>query len=165
MSREEIITKIKDMLSEVYQLTDNDTLNENIKKVFNDVEQLRQPITLADFLGWEEGVEYEFAGKVYKTQNNTLYERVVNSINSFLPAHIVVNNTIISKLKQAEKVEEKKYYAKIKGWELLGSDICCFYQASDKNIYLTSKKYADYLIKSEWNKLGINDTNADFEEV
>ena len=61
--------------------------------------------------------------------------------------------------------EEPKYYAKINGWELLGNDICYFYQSSDKYIYLTSEKYAGRLTKEEWAELGINDSNADFEEL
>ena len=60
--------------------------------------------------------------------------------------------------------EEPRVYAKIKGWEVLGNDICYFYEASDKKIYLTTAEYAKHLTKTKWNKLGINDTNVDFEE-
>lgn len=153
MNRKEVIKKAKEILNE------SDNLTRELKEI---LEFFSNPtITLADFLGLEEGNSYKRRGEVYKIKGNHILKLKGNSkwyyVN--LPLWSLLD------LRQAAKTESKKYYAKVKGWELLGSDICCFYQASDKNIYLTSKKYADYLIKTEWNKLGINDSNADFEEV
>ena len=36
------------------------------------VERLEQPITLAEFLGWEEGQKYEFRGDKYRIQSDIL---------------------------------------------------------------------------------------------
>lgn len=64
--------------------------------------------------------------------------------------------------------EEPRFYAKIKGWENLGTGIVYFYKASNEKIYLATKFYArntGVYTKTEWNELGVNDTNADFEKV
>ena len=65
---------------------------------------------------------------------------------------------------------EPLYYAKIKGWEHVGTSSYYFGYDEDNDslevIYLESNyRFAFSLTKEHWNKLGINDTNADFEEV
>ena len=62
------------------------------------------------------------------------------------------------------------YYAKIKGWEHIGTSTYYFGYDEDNDslevTYLESNyRFAFSLTKEHWNKLGINDTNADFEEV
>lgn len=69
------------------------------------------------------------------------------------------------------------YYAKIKGWEYIGYAHETMYWMFDKtnnSLYVSGTynfkfhAYGEHNIKftiDEWNKLGINDTNADFEEV
>lgn len=71
--------------------------------------------------------------------------------------------------------QEPLYYARIKGWELSTSGcvfwnyypiiespllprLCCGNKEED--VFARTK-----MTKEEWNKLGINDTNADFEKV
>lgn len=47
------------------------------------LEYLKQPITLADFLGWEENVVYvdtEYPEYIYKIKNDTLYEIIGQSL-------------------------------------------------------------------------------------
>ena len=66
--------------------------------------------------------------------------------------------------------KEPLYYAKIKGWEHIGTSSYYFGYDEDndslKVTYLESNyRFAFSLTKKHWNKLGINDTNADFEEV
>lgn len=66
--------------------------------------------------------------------------------------------------------EEPKYYAKIKGWELLVKDdmeLIYFIktQAGLRLSFKVDNYFRQIFTKEEWNKLGINDTNADFEEV
>ena len=124
------------------------------------LDRLQKPMTLAEFLGWEEGVKYIRNGDVFKIEGDHVMGLKNGSywINPYFKSCELVD------LRQAENIEPK-YYAKIKGWELLGSDICYFYQSSDKYIYLTSEKYAGRLTKEEWAELGITDENADFEEV
>lgn len=69
------------------------------------------------------------------------------------------------------------YYAKIKGWEHIGYGHETMYWMFDKtnnSLYVSGTykfkfhAYGEHNTKftiDEWNKLGINDTNADFEEV
>ena len=66
--------------------------------------------------------------------------------------------------------QEPSYYAKIKGWERIGTSSYYFGYDEDNDslevTYLESNyRFAFSLTKKHWNKLGINDTNADFEEV
>ena len=65
---------------------------------------------------------------------------------------------------------EKLYYTKIKGWELIGTLSYYFGYDEDNDIleitYLDNNyRYAFLLTKKHWNKLGINENNADFERV
>ena len=69
-----------------------------------------------------------------------------------------------------EVEQEPLYYAKIKGWEHVGTSSYYFGYDEDNDslevTYLESNySFAFSLTKKHWNKLGINDTNADFEEV
>ena len=62
------------------------------------------------------------------------------------------------------------YYAKIKGWEHVGTSTYYFGYDEDNDslevMYLESNyRFAFSLTKERWNKLGINATNADFEAV
>ena len=66
--------------------------------------------------------------------------------------------------------QEPRYYAKIKGWEHIGTSSYYFGYDEDNDslevTYLESNyRFAFSLTKKHWNKLGINDTNADFERV
>ena len=66
--------------------------------------------------------------------------------------------------------QEPLYYAKIKGWEHVGTSSYYFGYDEDNDslevTYLESNySFAFSLTKEHWNKLGINDTNADFEAV
>ena len=71
------------------------------------------------------------------------------------------------------KVEEPLYYALIKGHELIaGEDACKYWKCDMRNgSMFLSNRYSHYgrylaeMSKSEWNKLGINDSNADFFKV
>ena len=69
-----------------------------------------------------------------------------------------------------EVEQQPLYYAKIKGWEHVGTSSYYFGYDEDNDslevTYLESNyHFAFSLTKKHWNKLGINDTNADFEEV
>ena len=68
-----------------------------------------------------------------------------------------------------EVEEEPLYYAKMKGWELLDGDSNWVYLKNSKELILGEVTFRgaeiDVMTKEEWNGLGINDTNADFEEV
>ena len=73
------------------------------------------------------------------------------------------------------EVEEQLYYAKIKGWELTTNENVFWNYCSTifnpifSRLRVNNKEDKDLvktkMTKEEWNELGINDTNADFEEV
>ena len=69
-----------------------------------------------------------------------------------------------------EVEKEPLYYAKIKGWEHVGTSSYYFgYDEDNDSLEVTylncNYRFAFSLTKKHWNKVGINDTNADFEEV
>lgn len=222
-------------------------IDETIKEL---VEVFKQTPTLADFLGWEKGVEYEAMGSKFMIlPDNNLYElfngnwyggslginkykelQQATKVEPKLKAYHVkdeysynclmqelekqgynvkyadfhrmgddiiyieedgeIMHSSLSYYEQYEKKdnydlieyhkEEPKFYAKIKGWELLrskeykGSD--CggkwFIYAPRVGEITTAPEYTGIngawiasMTKTEWNKLGINSTNADFERV
>ena len=71
--------------------------------------------------------------------------------------------------------QEPLYYAKVKGWELTNNKNIFWNYRSVllspmlSRLYVGDKESNDIvktkLTKEEWNELGVNDTNADFEEV
>ena len=69
-----------------------------------------------------------------------------------------------------EVEKEPLYYAKIKGWEHIGTSTYYFGYDEDNDslevTYLESNyHFAFSLTKKHWDRLGINDTNADFVEA
>lgn len=71
-----------------------------------------------------------------------------------------------------EVEKEPLYYAKIKGWELINCEIDnVYWNLGDGDLYVSDNSHLDYcgyytkLTKEDWGKVGINDTNADFEEM
>lgn len=157
MTREEAIEKI----DSYFEWVNDESPIHVPQEVLNALCELKQPPTLCDFLGWEEGKEYEWRGDKYRIQSDIVqvYDK---EDGMWFDSSEELNDYL--RLRQAKKVEPK-YYAKIKGWELVGNDICYFYKASDKKIYLTTARHAKHLTRTEWNELGIDDSNADFEEI
>lgn len=69
MNKKEAIERIQELVA-----------TEEINKC---LEILRQPMSLADFLGWEEDVIYvdtEYPEYIYKIKNDTLYEIIGQSL-------------------------------------------------------------------------------------
>lgn len=74
-----------------------------------------------------------------------------------------------------EVEQEPLYYAKIKGWALSSSKSSFWNYRSVVEVptlpilYIGDKEGGEFfktkMTKEEWNNLGINETNADFEEV
>lgn len=65
---------------------------------------------------------------------------------------------------------EQLHYAKAKGWEKLSPSNCFWNYDTDNDKYFIANKlhstvFMTKMTKEEWNKLGINKHNADFEEV
>lgn len=107
------------------------------------------------------GIMFEYSSK----HDKTVHDWYVDNKDTFITAVI----------HDYEVEQEPLHYAKIKGWEF----------ATNKNTFwnyrhivgrpmlsrlYTGSKEEDSFVRTtmtieEWNKLGINDTNADFEEV
>ena len=67
---------------------------------------------------------------------------------------------------------EPRYYAKIKGWELIHIEAVKAYWCLDiDDLFISTNGDLDIgedhtkMTKTEWNEIGINDSNADFEKV
>ena len=172
MNREEIIVKIQNNINKFYKNCKSIIENERelLSEIFDDVEKLRRPVTLAEFLGWEEDVEYEFFDKtLYKAIDNNLYSFNTTTKEWYFTSFDFCNYDI-SQLRQAKKVEQNKFYAKVKGADLINNNKK-YWNVDTKNSYLyvgnqmETHRFTILLTKEEWNKLGINDSNADFEVV
>ena len=77
---------------------------------------------------------------------------------------------IVAILYGYEVEQQPLYYAKIKGWEHIGTSTYYFGYDEDNDslevTYLESNyRFAFSLTHEHWNKLGINATHADFEAV
>lgn len=77
------------------------------------LEVLRQPITLAELLCWEEDIEYENLGKRYKMINNKLYY-FNNVSNRWITSAFNEKFDEFIEFQQAKKIQPKKYYLKLK---------------------------------------------------
>lgn len=136
------------------------------------LERLKEPITLAEFIGWEEGVSYDvgiYDGGIHRVKDGRLEQSIGGG--QWVNARLSLTPVEINKLRQAKKVEPKCYYAKIKGWEVVTDSNRIYWNRNDycNSVFVNDISepggFTIKLTKSEWNKLGINDTNADFEEV
>ena len=74
MNRQEIIEQLKLIQAGLTQ-DDNNKSKNRIDAV---IENLKQPITLADFLGWEENAIYTDGNVYYKIQNGNLFFKIKN---------------------------------------------------------------------------------------
>lgn len=174
MNRQERITGIQNKINKFYK---NNLCTESerqlLSEIFDEVEILRQPISLADFLGWEENVEYGSLNKIlYKIIKNNLYYFDKKVGKWRLSCYTFCDDCHILQLRKCEKNKEKKYYAKIKCWSLLTNEnIYLTYHNPSKCLSLQDKDCSissDFIVSNtldKWKNLGIDETNADFEEV
>lgn len=116
----------------------------------------------------EGGSKYDVIGSIFvysSKYDKTVHDWFADNKDDFITA--VMHEYDIQK--------EPLYYAKIKGWELLTSKSTFwnYYHIIERPILsklcIGSKEsivsFKTKMTKEQWNKLGINDTNADFEEV
>lgn len=90
MNRKEAIERIQELVA-----------TEEINKCF---EILRQPMSLADFLGWEEDVEYELNDYIYKISKGSILYRSL-----FSGKYEMFCSKYLSQLREAKKVKEKRF--------------------------------------------------------
>lgn len=111
MNRQEIITKIQNDINKFFKSYESigEDERELLNEIFDDVEKLRQPITLAEFLGWEEDVVYfdNDTNIMYKIQDDNLLEiigqsLVIDSIYNF-------SDFSIKELRKFKKMSPTKY--------------------------------------------------------
>lgn len=102
MNRQEIISQIKLIQAGLTQ----DDNNKSKRRLDLVIQELEKPISLAEFLGWEENVEYEFDKKIYKVIDNNLYSKFQKDFSLNLAS---LCNYDISRLRQAKKVREKRF--------------------------------------------------------
>lgn len=75
MNRQEALEKLESFydwnyVNEEYDEETGRKQKQNLKDI---IKYLKQPISLADFFGWEEDIEYDNLGKRYKMISNKLY--------------------------------------------------------------------------------------------
>ena len=121
---------------------------------------------------WKSGDKPIDLGVLYPIDLSVLYNVVIYLHDDKKIAYGSKREYDIRRYKKYDLVEYKKeppkFYAKIKGWENLGTGIVYFYKASNEKIYLATKFFTRNMgvfTKEEWAELGITDENADFEEV
>ena len=130
------------------------------------LERLQQPPTLAEFLGWEEGVEYRRGGNILKVEGNHLLDKRPDG--KFY--NTICSTAELIDLRNATKYEPR-YRAKVKGWELIENNKFMYWIADNEegDVFIGTSspdsRFQTRLAIREWNELGINDKNADFEEA
>lgn len=115
MNRQEVLEKLEKFYDwnydyEDYEEYDQETERNHKQNLEDIIKYLKQPITLTDFLGWEEGVEYDYRGDRYKINDNKLYYFDCR-YNEWILS--IFNEDFIA-FQQAEKVKPKKYYLRLK---------------------------------------------------
>ena len=104
MNRQEIISQIKLIQAGLTQ-DDNNKSKNRIDAV---IENLKRPITLANFLGWEENAEYKVLKDRYKMINNKLYY-FNNVSNRWITSAFNEKFDDFTDFQQAKKIQPKKY--------------------------------------------------------
>lgn len=69
MNRKEALQILGDMFDYYWIEIEEKRRDEEVEEI---MDALEQPATLADFLGWEEDVKYEWSGDWYKVKGNAL---------------------------------------------------------------------------------------------
>lgn len=121
-------------------------------------------IQLVSQVGWGNGL--------YKSMSNFEREHDEERVGYVLDNKTKLFHAILFGY---EVEQEPIYYAKIKGWNLTNNkDVFWNYRSvllspMFSRLYFGDKESDNIvktkLTKEEWNELGVNDTNADFEEV
>lgn len=151
MNREEIITNIQNKLNYAYILTDREKVDEINRIIFDELKKLKQPTTLAEFLGWEENEIYNCFGNLYMFKDDELC--FLNYENEWKKAGCY--KELIGIKQQAKKVEPKKYYLKLE------EEYNDFLFKYNKEIYINLNSENEYFLDSKDN---INDCKTQFTD-
>ena len=111
MNRQEALKKLKNYFYWNYDDEEYDQeVEEKHKQNLEDIiKYLKQPITLIDYLGWEEGVEYDVLDERYKVVDKKLYwfDEKINEWRKSCYDEELIN------FQQAKKIPEK-YFLRLK---------------------------------------------------
>lgn len=124
------------------------------------------PRFVADWIEFCKDGGTTFYGAITDNLSNSMMDWLFNEekVDDFAKAWVI-----------GYEVEEPLYYAKVKGWELATTTIVFWNYRHIverpilSKLYVGAKESLDSfktkMTKEEWNKLGINETNADFEKA
>ena len=100
MNRQEIIEQLKLIQAGLTQ----DDNNKSKRRLDLVIEELEKPMSLADFLGWEEDVEYEWNDYTYKISGGNILYRSL-----FSGKYEMFCSKYLSQLSEAKKVRKKRF--------------------------------------------------------
>ena len=104
MTREEAITVLENIKMDLEHYRDLFMYSNDINSV---IERLRDPITLADFLGWEEDVEYKKGGNVCMVSGGELYIKYIDE-DDWYKVGYSWNESNVEEFRNCKKVEQKE---------------------------------------------------------
>lgn len=119
MKRELLIKELKRVREELVErgavnhgMNSGSAMDDNFNRIINNLEETNlieyteTDITLAEFLGWEEGAEYEFDCDRFKIMDNELFIYNRFAVEKWLDAYDVSINRF-EVLRNAKKVEKR----------------------------------------------------------
>lgn len=110
------------------------------------VERLKQPLTIAEFLRWEEGVEYECSSGKYRVVDGELFH-YWNITKDYEPVSVYLTPSNILNMRGAEKVEPVQKY-RIPLPDLVTTDGKQQYLSERNGRWFASRLTSD--LKQEW---------------
>lgn len=106
MTREELVTELQDVLDWAFR---NGIELDGFGELYDEVTKLKQPPTLAEFLGWEENQEYHVEGIANFMIKNGVLEYRYRGVKNWEPYSARISESIFERLRTGKKIEEKKY--------------------------------------------------------
>lgn len=153
MNRKEALKKLQEYYDWNFI---HDKLEQEQKQNLEDViKYLRQPISLADFLGWEENVEYKIWSDRYKIIDNKLYLFDYKLSKWKTSCY----NDDFADFKQAKKVQPEKYFLRLK------EKYYKFYRIAKGLSYLNFNKITNILFLSVSTPFEEYQTQFTLEEI
>lgn len=137
MNRQEALEKLEKFYCWDYgdERYSEEVAREHKQNLEDIIKYLKQPITLIDYSGWEENVEYSYCGERYKIIDNRLYY-FDDRYNEWTTS---IFNGEFMEFQKAKKIQPKKYYLRLK------QKYRKFYGISNNLIYLNFNKETDKL--------------------